>query len=478
MAAAQIEARGRNQILLVLFFGVLMAALDIAIVGPALPAIRATFAVGEQQLAWVFAIYVLLNLIGTPLMARLSDMFGRRIVYTFDLALFAGGSLLVAVAPDFTWLLIGRAVQGLGAGGIFPVASAVIGDTFPPEKRGSALGMIGAVFGIAFLVGPIIGGIILSVASWHWLFLINVPIGILVIAAGWRLLPGTRVAAPSTFDWPGMLVLAGMLASFAYALTRVGHEMQQAGNSGLLPSLLSINTWPFLVLAAVLLPIFIVLEQRTSAPILKLSLFRNRQVALVAAFSFGAGLSEAVTLFIPSLLVTAFQVTPSVATFMLIPMVLGMAVGSPISGRLLDTAGSKIVVILGAGLIAGGLLLESLFSANLIMYYVFSILFGLGMGILLGASLRYILLHEVPPAERTAAQGVLTIFISIGQLLGAALMGGIAAMNQGGTGGYIAAFAAAGVLMLVLMAAAFGLKGRTEELETMRRNEGTAQALS
>ena len=148
------DNRRRNQLLLVLFIGVLMGALDIAIVGPALPAIQAYFGVGERAIAWIFAIYVLFNLVGTPLMAKLSDALGRRSIYVADVTLFALGSLLVAAAPNFGLLLVGRAVQGLGAGGIFPVASAVIGDTFPPEKRGSALGLIGAVFGLAFLVGP------------------------------------------------------------------------------------------------------------------------------------------------------------------------------------------------------------------------------------------------------------------------------------------------------------------------------------
>ncbi len=128
------EDKKRNQILLVLFIGVLMGALDIAIVGPALPAIQKTFGVGERTLAWMFSIYVLFNLIGTPLMAKLSDLFGRRMVYVLDVSLFAAGSLLVALSPSFSVVLVGRAIQGFGAGGIFPVASAVIGDTFPARK--------------------------------------------------------------------------------------------------------------------------------------------------------------------------------------------------------------------------------------------------------------------------------------------------------------------------------------------------------
>ena len=182
----------RNRVLTVLFIGVLMGALDIAIVGPALPAIQNQFSLQERSLSWIFSVYVLFNLVGTPLMAKLSDLFGRRIIYILDVTLFAAGSLIVAVSPVFWVVLLGRGIQGFGAGGIFPVASAVIGDTFPVEKRGSALGLIGAVFGIAFILGPILGGIILAVASWQWLFFINLPIAAAVIVIVPRIMGGNE----------------------------------------------------------------------------------------------------------------------------------------------------------------------------------------------------------------------------------------------------------------------------------------------
>ncbi len=165
------DAKNRR-ILTVLFLGVLMGALDIAIVGPALPALRTAFGVDDRAIAWIFTIYVLFNLIGAPLMSKLSDRYGRRNVYLADVILFGLGSLGVALSPSFGWLLAARAVQGFSAGGIFPVASAVIGDTFPQEKKGGALGLIGAVFGLAFIIGPILGGLLLML-SWHWLFLVN-----------------------------------------------------------------------------------------------------------------------------------------------------------------------------------------------------------------------------------------------------------------------------------------------------------------
>ncbi len=161
-------------VLALLFAGVLVAALDIAIVGPALPAIGDTYGVGSRPLSWVFSVYVLFYVVGAPLLAKLSDRIGRRGVFAQSLGLFAAGSLLVAAAPTFEVLLVGRAIQAFGAGGIFPVASAVIAETVPEEKRGRTLGLIGAVFGLAFLLGPLLGGLLLR-WSWRWLFLVNVP---------------------------------------------------------------------------------------------------------------------------------------------------------------------------------------------------------------------------------------------------------------------------------------------------------------
>jgi EmrB/QacA subfamily drug resistance transporter len=452
------DDRQRNHVLMVLFVGVLMAALDIAIVGPALPALQHAFGIDQQMLTWVFTIYMLMNLVGTPLIAQLSDRFGRRSIYTLSVALFAIGSLLVALAPQIDLLLLGRAIQGFGAGGIFPVASAVIGDTFPAERRGSALGMIGAVFGIAFLIGPILGGVLLLI-GWQWLFLINIPIALLVIVLGWRLLPGPAYTHPQQFDWLGTVVLTIVLGLLAYGLTALG--------DGVATGMVAPRVWLMLLVVAVLLPLFVAIERRVSAPVIDMRLFHNRQIVLVSLLALGAGLSEAITLFVPSLLVAAFVVTPAIASFMLIPMVIGMGIGSPFSGRMLDRSGSRLVVVSGAVLIAIGLIIAGLFPTNLPLYYAFAILFGVGIGVLLGAALRYIILNEVTAAERAAAQGLLSILISIGQLVGAALIGALV-MLRSGIAGYGLAFLVSGLLMVGLALAATRLKGRQAELESMQ----------
>ncbi len=448
----------RNQILGLLFFGVLMAALDIAIVGPALPVIQRVFTVSERLLSWVFSIYVLGNLVGTPMIAALSDRFGRRVLYVLSLSGFALGSLIVALAPSFSVLLVGRLLQGLSAGGIFPVASAVIGDTFPPERRGSALGLIGAVFGIAFLIGPIIGGLLLLL-GWQWLFLINLPIAAILIAFSVRLLPGRTVTSSAPFDLTGLLVLGVMLSGLAYGLTELDPDAIRAGNV------------PFfaigaLIVAALLVPAFITIEKRATEPILQPSIFRSRQIWLTAALAVGAGIAESSIVFVPALLTAAHGVSSSTASFMLLPVVLAMAVGSPVSGRMLDQFGSRIVVTIGVILSGAGLVLLGALPMSLVAYYLSAIVFGIGLAILLGASLRYILLNEVPANERAAAQGLLTVTMGVGQLLGAVLVGLIAATGGGGAGGYGLAFLVIGILMLALTFAGLGLKNRTAEKAT------------
>ncbi len=458
----------RNQVLLVLFLGVLMGALDIAIVAPALPSIQKFFGVGDRALAWVFSIYVLFNLIGTPLMAKLSDTFGRRAIYILDVILFGIGSLVVSLSTPnlFAVLLAGRALQGLGAGGIFPVASAIIGDTFPPEKRGGALGLIGAVFGLAFLVGPILGGIILTITGWQWLFLVNLPIAAVVIVMGLRILPSTRPATRLPFDWAGMLTLGLMLTSLAYGLNQIDAQNFAA-------SLVSLSVWPFLAVAVALLMVFPAIERKAADPVLHTRLFKSRQAVLASALSAGAGLGEVGMVFIPALAVAAMPtvVNKHTASYLLMPVVLAMAVGSPTIGRILDKVGSKLVVMAGTALLAAGMLMlgNPAWVSSLTMFIVSGVVIGLGLSALLGAPVRYIMLNEAPASDRTAAQGAIALFTSIGQLVSSSLVGAIAASMGGGVTGYGAAYLVIGGVAIVMVVLTLGLKDRQQELQRIQQ---------
>ena len=467
------DDKTRNRVMLVLFLGVLMGALDIAIVSPALTPIQNFFGIDDRAKSWIFTIYVLFNLIGTPLMAKLSDIFGRRSIYILDISMFAVGSLVVSFSPHnlFSVLLVGRALQGFGAGGVFPVASAVIGDTFPPEKRGGALGLIGAVFGLAFLVGPILGGIIMTFTVWQWLFIVNLPIAVVVIVLGLRLLPSSHSQTRQPFDWAGMLVLGILLAALAFGLNQIDTQ-------NFFKSLASLDIWPFLVLAAIMIIAFPAIERRAKDPVLRIQLFSSRQSVLASALAAGAGLGEVGMVFIPSLAVAAMPsiINKESASYLLMPVVLAMAVGSPLVGRILDKTGSKLVVLVGSVLVAIGMIMLGIPSITsvLALFIVAGIVIGLGLSALLGAPVRYIMLNEAPASDRTAAQGAITLFTSIGQLTSSALVGAVAASQGGGVKGYGSAYLVIGVIAVVLVFLTLGLKNRQQELATLQAVQSAA----
>ena len=403
--------------------------------------------------------YVLCNLVGTPIMATLSDSRGRRPIYMLAVSLFAAGSLIVSLSRSFEMLMAGRALQGFGAGGIFPVASATIGDLFPIERRGRALGLIGAVFGLAFLIGPIIGGLLLLAFGWPALFLLNLPIAAYVVWRSRTLLPATRAAHERTVDVMGLSLLSVGLFALAFGLNRIDAEHFAA-------SIVSPRVIAFLIAAIILTPLFWLHEVRTRDPLIRPVLFRSRQVVIASGLALGAGLSEAMIVFVPALLVAAFHVTNSKAAFMLLPIVFAMAIGAPVSGRMLDRIGSRVVVITGCLLIGAGMLLVGVLPPTLTFFYLAGIIIGLGLAALLGSSLRYVMLNEAPPDQRGAAQGILTLFTSMGQLLGAAIVGAVVASHGGGIHGYDVAFEMLGVFMLLLAAASLALKSRQAELAT------------
>ncbi len=445
----------RGPVLALLFFGVLMAAMDIAIVGPALPAIRTAFGVDERVVAWVFTAYLLFNLVGTPVMAKLSDRYGRRKVYVADVLLFVLGSLVVALAPSLPLVLVGRALQGFGAGGIFPVASAVIGDTFPPEQRGRALGLIGAVFGIAFIVGPIVGGVLL-LWGWRTLFWGPVPFAVVLVPWAWRVLPDRAAAAPRPLDWSGLVLLAVGLSGLALGLNHL-----DAGRWG--DSLRSVQVGPYLALALVALPSLWWVEHRAEDPLIRPVLFRPLQLRRAYLLTFGAGVVEGAMVFIPAMLVDAFAVTPSKASFMLAPVVLSLAVGAPLFGWLLDLWGARVVILMGTALLTVGGVVVGWLPFTVPVFYAGAVLVGLGLSALLGAPIRYIVINEAPVEERAAAQGLVSLVTKVGQMLIGALFGGLVVSFGGGVVGYQVAFRWLAGLTLFLFLMAWQLKPRQEE---------------
>jgi EmrB/QacA subfamily drug resistance transporter len=439
-------------VMALLFVGVLMGALDLAIIGPALPAMQAEFGFDNRQLSWLFNVYVLAQLIGTPLLAKMSDRFGRRDVYIGCVLGFAAGSLLIVLAGNFEMLLAGRAIQGLGASGIFPVAAAVIGDTFPEDKRGGALGLIGAVFGLAFLVGPVLGGILLRY-SWHWLFVINLPIAAVLIVAAWRLLPATGRDTRLPFDWRGGVLLSAALGGLAVGITNLD-------TSDLAASLAGTDVWPWLVATVVLLPLFWRRQHQAPDPIIRPSFFRSRQLRVILIISAGVGTVESAQVFFPALAVAALGVTESTAAFLMLASVLVMVIVSPIVGKLVDRMGPKPLVHASLAFVFVGILIYGAAAMDFVSFIGGGIVSGIGLAALLGAPLRYIILEEARPEDRTSAQGLLNIFLAIGQLTGAAIVGAVAASRGGGQIGYQAAFIVLAALTLAMLLLSFRLRAQ------------------
>ncbi len=437
-----------------LYVGVFMAALDTAVIGPAIPALRAAFAIDNRAVGLVMIVFVLVALCSTALMANLSDRHGRRPVYLASVALFALGSLVIALSPRYWMVLAGRALQGLGAGGIIPTASAVIGDVVPVERQGRALGMIGAIYGMAFVLGPPLAAGLMVAASWHWIFLANLPIAALILVLGVRVLPAHRArGALPPLDVAGLVVVFVLLTAVVLAITRVADTLTGA------------LVWPWCAaLALVLLPVLVNVERRAAQPMIPLSLFANRRLATAYVLTVGAGFGMGSVVFLTSIVHLAYGVAPDRTGFWLLPLVLCSMAGSMGGGRMLNRTGSRALIIAGFLLLAAGYGAASVTRFGMTGFVIASVPIGLGVGIVVGGALRLIAIDEAPAALRGTAQGLINIANSIGTLLSAAIIGALADFEGGDAHAFGIAYLAVMVVMLVMLAIAATLRadrGRT-----------------
>ena len=333
-----------RKLLTALFIGVFMSALDTAIIGPAIPALRAAFSVDNRQISLVTVIFVLGAMPSTALMANLSDRYGRRPIYLACTAAFALGSLLVAASTSFWMILAGRAIQGIGAGGLMPTASAIIGDTFAPQQRGRVLGLVGATYGMAFVVGPPLATLLMLAASWHWIFLLNLPIAAIVLYLAARALPAPRAQAMlAPLDGLGILALFAMLIALVLGITRA------------LDPFTGLRLWPWLLAAALLLlGLLIGIERRARQPVVPLQLFARRQLATAYLLTAGAGFGMGAIAFLTSIATLAHGVANQQSGFALLPLVICSMIGSMASGRRLNQDGPRKLIVGGFALLAVG----------------------------------------------------------------------------------------------------------------------------
>ncbi|MGP8188951.1 MAG: MFS transporter [Methanobacterium sp.] len=390
-------------------------------------------------------------------MAKLSDIYGRKSIYVLDILLFAIGSFITITSFSIDMLILGRAIQGIGAGGIFPVANAFIGDIFPPERRGGALGILSSIWGVSFVLGPILGGLLLN-HGWQWLFIINIPVAVIVIIASLYILPKTDRNRMINFDWLGIITLSVLVSSLAYGINQIN-------TNNFLVSITSLQVWPFLILAAVLLPVLWKVEEAAQDPLIQVDLFKSKEVKLITSIMVGTGLVQASTIFVPVFVIVALSFSITNASLMLLPIVLTMAIGGPIIGRLLDRYGSRNIMFTGTFIMIIGLFILSIFSKSFYLFVIGEILIGIGMSTAIGSPPRYIMLIESPPKERAAGQGLINIITSGGQLIGGALIGAVIGSYAGNLIGYQLAYLLIGFVAIFMTILTIGLKVRKSRVK-------------
>jgi MFS family permease len=431
-----------RRLLSVLYTGVFMAALDTAIIGPAIPALREAFGVDNRLVGLVMVVFILFSLSSTALMANLSDRHGRRPVYLASVSLFALGSLIIAVSPSFWMILAGRALQGIGGGGIVPSAAAVIGDALPVEQQGKALGMLGATYGMAFFLGPPVAAAVLMVSSWHWIFLLNLPIAAVVLFLGTRILPRReRRHALPPLDLAGIAAVFGLLVLLVFGITRVVDTFS------------GIHLWTYFLLAAAVAVVLVVrIERRAAQPMIPLSLFANRQLALTYTLATGGGFGMGSVVFLTSIGTIAYGLTPQQAGFALLPLVVGSMIGSMAGGRSLNRRGPRTLLLLGFALMGLGYAGASVTQFGLAGFLVATVPAGVGLGVIVGGALRSVAMAEAPVALRATGQGLVNVFNGVGTLTAAATIGAIADFRGGGAAGFSVAYlVVAGVLAVMFL---------------------------
>lgn len=415
-------------------------------IGPAIKPIQVHFGIDPRLSAWVIAAFALFTMISVPALSWMADVHGKRKSFLISVGLFVAGALVCAASQSIGVLLFGRVVQGIGAAGVFPVASAVVGDAVPKEKRGMYLGVLGSVFGLAFLIGPAVSGFLL-LYGWRYPFLFSVPVGVAALIAGWRILPASKTTSDKrSLDVVGLVLLTLFVGALSGALNSIDSNNFAA-------SLLAPRFYLLAIISILCLVLFVVQERRTTTPIVRPGLFATPGVSLVVLLAIGAGMCEAALVFTAGYAVALFDVTDSVAGFMFLPLAGSIAIASPVLGRLLDKVGPRTMVVAGAAILCGGLVLFAL-SETRVHFYLGSVLIGVGQASLLGSSLNYIMLMNAPSDERATAQGFVTLSLNFGIVIGSAVVGAIVASAATAAVGFGQAFS-----VMAVVAFAIGLIG-------------------
>lgn len=395
----------------------LLASLGQTIVSTALPTIVSDLG-GLDHLTWVVIAYLLSSTVVAPIYGKLGDLYGRKIVLQAAIVIFLLGSMLSAFASSMTLLILARAVQGLGGGGLMVVAMTVVADIIPPRQRGKIQGIFGAVFGVATIVGPLLGGFMVEHLSWHWIFIINLPLGLLaLVVIGLALKPKLKRVSHQ-IDYMGFALLTTTLSAFVLATSLGGKTFPW----------FSVQIVGLAVLSLAALVAFVWVESRAAEPVLPLKLFRNNSFLVINAIGFLVGMAMFGSItFLPLYLQIAKGITPTNSAFQLLPMMIGLIGASTLSGLFMSRTGRyKILPMASSIVLFVGLLLLGFMQLDtsdwLIAFYMLMVGVGIGPITSVGITATQ---NAVPQALVGVATAGTTLFRQIGGSIGVSVFGAI-----------------------------------------------------
>lgn len=399
----QQKGLSKNVTIFTFLLGIFMGALDHGIVGPALSSILETFGITTTWGVWSFTVYTLLFAVSIPVLGKLSDRFGRKQTFMFGIFMFAAGSLIAAFAPNFSVFLIGRAIQAIGTGGIFPITGAQIAVTYPLEKRGKMLGLIGMVFGLGTILGPVAGGVIVQNMNWQWIFLVNIPISILILL----LMSAVRQEQPilkKPIDFAGILVLTALILSVMLGIT--------------------LENIIFISAGILLVPVLVAVERKSVDPVMNLRYFtKSNTLTLLLSSMISGFVMASATNMIPFFSETILGMDKGAAGMSVTPLAVASALASLIGGFLVDQVGAKKTLLIGFAItfVSGAVMAAGVES--LVVFYPVITLMGFGIGIIIGAPLNVLILQAVDPKETGTAVGYISLSRSLGSTMGPTVAG-------------------------------------------------------
>jgi EmrB/QacA subfamily drug resistance transporter len=412
-----VKDRGLTTVFAALMLGMFLAALDQTIVSTALPTIVGELG-GLAHLSWVVTSYLLAATVTTPIYGKLGDMYGRKPVFLAAILIFLAGSMLAGLSQSMGELIAFRALQGAGAGGLMVGAQAIIADIVPPRDRGRYMGVIGSVFAVASVAGPLLGGFFVDNLSWRWVFYVNMPVGGLAVAI---VLLRLHLHAPHTrhaIDYLGAALLTGGVSALILVTTWGGNEFPWG----------SATIVGLAIAGVLLLAAFVWQERRAAEPILPLTLFRSSVFAVSSAMGFSIGMAMfGAIVFIPLYLQLVYGASPTSSGLRMLPLMAGILVAAIGSGRAISRIGRyKIFPVAGTAILVVGMYLLSRLGAGTPPWVasVDMLVVGVGIGLVMQV-LVLVVQNDVRPQDVGVATSTATFFRSVGGSFGVAIFGAI-----------------------------------------------------